>query len=74
MPKKISPELRARAVRERQQDYASQTAAALAVAKQLGLGGETVRRHSIGSRCAIPSAARAREPPWRCRTGPSPCS
>jgi alkanesulfonate monooxygenase SsuD/methylene tetrahydromethanopterin reductase-like flavin-dependent oxidoreductase (luciferase family) len=24
-------------------------------------------------RCAIPSA-RAREPPWQCRTGPSPCS
>jgi len=47
MPKKISPELRARAVRmvqEHQQDYPSQTAAALAVAKQLGLGRETVRR------------------------------
>jgi transposase len=47
MPKKISPELRARAVRmvqEHQQDYPSQTAAALAVGKQLGLGRETVRR------------------------------
>jgi transposase len=47
MPKKISPELRARAVRmvqEHLQDYPSQTAAALAVAKQLGLGRETVRR------------------------------
>jgi transposase len=47
MPKKVSPELRARAVRmvlEHQQDYSSQTAAALAVAKQLGLGRETVRR------------------------------
>jgi transposase len=47
MPKKISLELRARAVRmvqEHLQDYPSQTAAALAVAKQLGLGRETVRR------------------------------
>ena len=47
MPKKINPELRARAVRlvaEHQQDYPSQTAAAQAVAKQLGLGRETVRR------------------------------
>ncbi len=47
MPKKVSPELRARAVRmvlEHQQDYPSLTAAALAVAKQLGLGRETVRR------------------------------
>ena len=42
MPKKVSPELRARAVRmvqEHQQDYPSQTAAAQAVARQLGLGG-----------------------------------
>ena len=47
MPKKINPELRARAlrmVREHQQDYPSQTAVAQAVAKQLGLGRETVRR------------------------------
>ena len=47
MPKKISPEVKARAVRmvrEYQQDYPSVTAAALAVAKQLGLGRETVRR------------------------------
>ena len=47
MPKKINSELRARAVRlvqEHQQDYPSQTAAAQAVAKQLGLGRETVRR------------------------------
>jgi transposase len=47
MPKKVNPELRARAVRmvqEHQQDYPSQTAAAQAVAKQLGLGRETVRR------------------------------
>jgi transposase len=47
MPKKISPEVKARAVRmvrEHQQDYPSVTAAALAVAKQLGLGRETVRR------------------------------
>ena len=47
MPKKISPEVKARAVRmvqEHQQDYPSVTAAAAAVAKQLGLGRETVRR------------------------------
>jgi transposase-like protein len=47
MPKKISPEVKARAVRmvqEHQQDYSSVTAAAGAVAKQLGLGRETVRR------------------------------
>lgn len=47
MPKKISPELKARAIRmvaEHQEDYPSVTAAARAVAKQLGLGRETVRR------------------------------
>jgi transposase-like protein len=47
MPKKIDPELRARAVRlvtEHQQEYSSMNAAAGAVAKQLGLGQETVRR------------------------------
>lgn len=47
MPKKISPELKVRAVRmvqEHQQDYPSVTAASAAVAKQLGLGRETVRR------------------------------
>ena len=47
MPKKIDPELRARAVRlvtEHEREYASPTAAAAAVGKQLGLGRETVRR------------------------------
>jgi transposase-like protein len=46
MPKKISLEVKARAVRkvqEHQQDYPSVTAAA-AVARRLGLGRETVRR------------------------------
>jgi transposase len=50
MPKKINSELRARALRlvqEHQQDYPSQTAAAQAVAKQLGLGRETVRRWMV---------------------------
>ena len=65
MPKKISPELRARAVRmvqEHQQDYPSQTAAAQAVAKQLGLGRETVRRWVVqaevddGGRSGVTSA------------------
>ncbi len=47
MPKRMSPEVKDRAVRmvrEHQQDYPSVTAAALAVSKQLGLGRETVRR------------------------------
>jgi transposase len=47
MPKRIDPELKARAVRlvtEHQQEYSSMNAAAGAVAKQLGLGQETVRR------------------------------
>jgi len=47
MPRKINPEVRARAVRlvtEHQQEYPSLTAAAEAVSKQLGLGRETVRR------------------------------
>jgi transposase-like protein len=47
MPKKISPEVKDRAVRmvlEHQQDYPSVTAAAQAVARQLNLGRETVRR------------------------------
>ena len=47
MPKKIDPELRARAVRlvsEQQQEYPSLTAASQAVARQLGVGKESVRR------------------------------
>lgn len=47
MPKLIDPELKARAVRlvtEHLAEYPSLTAAAAAVAKQLGLGKETVRR------------------------------
>jgi transposase len=46
MPKKINPELKARAVRmvqDHQEDYPSVTAAAQAVAKQLG---------RVGRRCA----------------------
>jgi transposase-like protein len=47
MPKKIDPELRARAVRlvrEHQQEYASVTEAMSAVANQLGVARESVRR------------------------------
>lgn len=47
MPKKIDPGVKSRAVRlvlEHQQEYPSLTAAAGAVAAQLGLGRETVRR------------------------------
>lgn len=50
MPKKIDPELRDRAVRlvtEHQQEYPSLTAAAEAVARQLGVGKESVRRWVI---------------------------
>ena len=60
MPKKVNPELRARAVRmvqEHQQDYPSQTAAARAVAKQLGLGRETVRRWVV--QAAVDGGGRA---------------
>ena len=52
MPKMIDPELRARAVRlvtEHQGEYPSLTAAAAAVAKQLGVGKESVRRWVIQS-------------------------
>ena len=47
MPKKIDPAVKERAVRlvrEHQDQYSSTTAAARAVARQLGLGKETVRR------------------------------
>ena len=47
MPKRIDPQLRARCVRlvrEHQQEYPSLTAACEAVARQLGVGQESVRR------------------------------
>ena len=47
MPKRIDPQLKARAVRlvnEHREEYPSVTAAAAAVARQLGVGRETVRR------------------------------
>lgn len=68
MPKKINPELKARAIRmvsEHQEDYPSVTAAAQAVAKQLGLGRETVRRWVVqaeidsGGRVGMTSAEHA---------------
>ena len=68
MPKKINAELRARALRmvlEHQQDYPSQTAVVEAVAKQLGLGRETVRRWIVqaeideGGRPGVTSAEQA---------------
>ena len=52
MPKKIDPELRARAVRlvrEHQQEYATATEAMTAVANQLGVARESVRRWVIQS-------------------------
>ncbi len=50
MPKRIDSELKARAVRlvsDHQQEYPSLSAAAAAVAKQLGVGKESVRRWVI---------------------------
>jgi transposase-like protein len=47
MPKRIDPELKARAIRlvlEHQQEYPSQTAAIVAVARQVGVGSESLRR------------------------------
>lgn len=52
MPKKIDEELKARAVRlvnDHQGEYSSLTAAAVVVAKQLGVGKESVRRWVIQS-------------------------
>ena len=50
MPKKIDPELKARAVRlvmEHRGEYPNLTAASQAVAKQVGVGKESVRRWVI---------------------------
>jgi transposase len=50
MPKKIEPEVRERALRLLQthgEEYPSLTAAAEAIAKQLGVGKETVRRWAV---------------------------
>ena len=52
MPKKIDPEVRARAVRlvaDHLDEYPSLTAASAAVAKQVGVGHETVRRWVLQS-------------------------
>lgn len=50
MPKKVDPELKARAVRlvmEHRGEYPNLTAASQAVAKQVGVGKESVRRWVI---------------------------
>ncbi|MDJ0392068.1 IS3 family transposase, partial [Rhodococcus sp. G-MC3] len=50
MPKKIDPEVRSRALRLLEThggEYASLTAAAEAIAKQVGVGQETVRRWAV---------------------------
>lgn len=47
MPKRIDPALKARALRlvsDHQQEYPSQTAAIVAVARQVGVGSESLRR------------------------------
>ena len=53
MPKKIDDELKARAVRlvqDHRGEYSSLTAASAVVAKQLGVGKESVRRWAIQAR------------------------
>ncbi len=50
MPKKIDPEVKARALRmlaEHGGEYSSTTAAAEAIAKKIGVGKETVRRWAL---------------------------
>lgn len=50
MPKKIDPEVRSRALRLMQThagEYSSLTAAAEAIARQVGVGQETVRRWAV---------------------------
>jgi transposase len=54
MPKKIDEQLKARAVRlvtEHQQEYPTLTAACEAVARQVGVGKESVRRADPSQRC-----------------------
>jgi transposase len=68
MPKKVTVGLRERALRliaDHQGDYPSRTAAVSAVAKQLGVGHETVRRWVVqsdidaGARPGVTSAEQA---------------
>jgi transposase-like protein len=65
MPKKIDPELKARAVRlvlEHRSEYPTTTAAVLAVSKQVGVGKESLRRWvnqaeiDAGDRAGVSSA------------------
>jgi transposase-like protein len=66
MPKKIDEQLKARAVRlidHHQGEYASLTAAAAVVAKQLGVGQESVRRWVIQSQVDGGRRARKTQPP-----------
>ena len=69
MPKMIDPELKARAVRlvtEHVSEYPSLTAAAAAVAKQLGIGKESVRRWVIQAQ-VVPANATGSPPRSRPR-------
>ena len=69
MPKMIDPELKARAVRlvtEHVSEYPSLTAAAAAVAKQLGVGKASVRRWVIQAQ-VVPANATGSPPRSRPR-------
>lgn len=57
MPKKIEPEVRERALRLWEThggEYSSLTAAAEAIAKQVGVGKETVRRWAVQAQIDSP--------------------
>ena len=67
MPKKIDPEVRARAVRlvaDHLGEYPSLTAASAAVAKQVGVGHESVRRWVLHSRSMVASVVVPRPRSW----------
>ena len=66
MPKKISPEMKARAVRmvlEHRDDYPSEWAAITAVPKRLGMNAETLRMSLEQGRTVFWS--RSRQEVWR---------
>ncbi len=68
MPKNIDEAHKARAVRlvpDHRGEYSTLTAAAAVVAKQLGVGTESVRRWGIQSRSAVDSVPGRAATSWR---------